>query len=259
MSGTASRSADAPDRISVVTGAAGGIGRATVNALLARGDRVIAFDVDPSPFVQSDHLTPLAGDATRAADVETLLHTAVALGGLHVLINLVGSPCTGRFEALTLDDWRTGFELNLTSVWLVTRKLLPLLRATAGDRVIVNLSSTLARVSDPDTIAYGAFKAALEHLSRTLAIDLAADHIRVVAVAPGPVSGTRSDQQWSEEQFGRLNPLGRFATPNEVASVIAFVSSTAASFVTGCVYAVDGGDSALGVGWGAPRRLGPLS
>jgi NAD(P)-dependent dehydrogenase (short-subunit alcohol dehydrogenase family) len=246
-----------PSRVSVITGAAGGIGRAVAQALLERGDRVIAFDVEPSTLAPADRLTIIRGDATNPADVQRLAEAVSSLGGLHVLVNAIGAVCTGRFETLTLEDWRVGFENNIVSAVHVIRALLPMLRATRGDRVIVNLSSTLARVADPDTIAYGSFKAALEHFTRTLALDLAPHHIRVVAVAPGPVSGTAADEQWAEDRFARLNPLGRFATPAEVAGVIAFLSSAAAQFITGSIYAIDGGDSALGVGWGSTPGLRP--
>lgn len=241
-------------RAAVVTGAAGGIGRAVARKLLAEGYRVFAFDRDP---ITTEHpgLTAVQGDATSPDDVARLAAAVQAHGPLHVLVNAVGLACEGSFDDLTLETWRASFDLNLTSVFLTTQALLPLLRQAGGDRAIVNLSSTLARVADPQVIAYGTFKAALEHFSRTLALHLAKDGIRVVVVAPGPVSATASESRWAEDRYAKLNPLGRFATPEEVATLIAFLAGPDAGFITGSVHAVDGGDSALGAGWGFLEQL----
>jgi NAD(P)-dependent dehydrogenase (short-subunit alcohol dehydrogenase family) len=119
-----------------------------------------------------------------------------------------------------------------------------------GDRVIVNISSTLATVADPETLAYSTFKAGLEQLTRALALELAPAGIRAVAVAPGPVSATGGEADYDTPDFARLNPLGRFATVEEIAGVVGFLASPAATYITGIVLRVDGGDSALGAGWG---------
>lgn len=245
---------DGPPRVALVTGAAGGLGAAIAEHLLAEGYRVIGFD-RRAISTSIERLTGVRGDATSEADVRALADRVAEQGPLHVLVNAVGSVCVGRFEDLTLEQWRAGLDANLTSVFLVTRAVLPVLSRATGDRAIVNVSSTLARVSDPETIAYGAAKAALEQLGRTLALDLAPRQIRVNTVAPGPVAETTAEARWDEAQYGALNPSGRFARPAEVARVVAFLASDASAYITGGVYAVDGGDAALGVGWGPLRRL----
>ncbi len=170
-------------------------------------------------------------------------------------MNGVGSICSGGLRTIALSDWQHKFDLNLTSVLLCSRAALPLFKRSTGDRVVINLSSTLARVTDPDTLAYGAFKAALEQMTRAMALELAPQGIRAVVVAPGPVASTGGEAAWEEERYTRLNPLGRFATPDEIADVIAFLASPQARYITGTTLRVDGGDAALGIGWGSFDRL----
>jgi NAD(P)-dependent dehydrogenase (short-subunit alcohol dehydrogenase family) len=184
-----------------------------------------------------------------------MFRVVAGLGDLHALVNGVGSACSGGLRDLNVNDWQRKFDLNLTSVLLCSQAALPLLEQRVGDRVIVNLSSTLARVADPDTLAYGAFKAALEHMTRSMALELAPQNIRVVAVAPGPVAATGGEAAWEQERYVRLNPLCRFATADEIAGIIAFLLSPAACYITGTTISVDGGDSALGIGWGTFNRL----
>ncbi|HEX6292619.1 MAG TPA: SDR family oxidoreductase [Herpetosiphonaceae bacterium] len=243
-------------RIAVVTAAAGGIGRATVRRLLADRFAVVAVDVDAAALdelkaaASTDALQTIVGDMTSEHDVARVFGQVAQAGPLAALINGVGSTCSSELRALSLDDWQRLFALNLTSVFLCTRAALPLLEAASGDRVIVNLSSTLAQVADPQTLAYGAFKAALEHLTRALALEVAPSGIRAINVAPGPVAATGGEAAFETDDFARLNPLGRFATVDEIAAVIAFLASPDAAYITGTTIRVDGGDSALGAGWG---------
>ncbi len=249
------------ERVAIVTAAAGGIGQATVQHLLHAGYSVTAVDIDPGALehladrLPSDRLHTIPGDMTDTEQVEQVFEAVATQGKLHVLVNGVGSTCDSSLRGISPEAWQRMFELNLTSVFLCIRAALPLLQAAVGDRVIVNISSTLARVADPQTLVYGACKAALEQMTRSLALELAPQRIRVVAVAPGPVTGTGGEAGWEEERFTRLNPLGRFAAPAEVAHMIAFLASPAASYLTGAIYPVDGGDSALGIGWGPLDKL----
>jgi NAD(P)-dependent dehydrogenase (short-subunit alcohol dehydrogenase family) len=246
----------------IVTAAGGGIGAAVVRRFLARGLHVAAIDQDSDVLqhLVSSHVNPslhtFVADMTSEDQVRAVYEQVADLGDLRVLVNGVGSTCSGGLRDLSLGAWQQGFDLNLTSVFLSTRAALPLLERSTGDRVIINISSTLARVADPETLAYGAFKAALEHWTRAAALELAPQGIRVVAVAPGAVSGTVGEAAYEEAEYERLNPLGRFATPDEIAGVIAFLASSEARYITGAVLPVDGGDAALGVGWGSLPRLG---
>ncbi len=248
-------------RVAVVTAAGSGIGKATAQRLVRDGFTVLAVDIDVAALAHladKHHDLPLhthAADVTDEQAVERVFAAADQLGALHVLVNGVGSICSGGLRTLALSDWQHKFDLNLTSVLLCSRAALPLLERSQGDRVILNLSSTLARVADPDTLAYGAFKAALEQMTRAMALELAPQGIRVVAIAPGPVAQTGGEAAWETERYAALNPLGRFATPNEIADVIAFLASPQARYITGTTLRVDGGDAALGIGWGTLNRL----
>jgi NAD(P)-dependent dehydrogenase (short-subunit alcohol dehydrogenase family) len=248
-------------RLAVVTAAGGGIGRATVRRLLADDLMVVAVDRDAAALaalqteLQSAALLTIAGDMTSPADVAHVFALAAQHGPLAVLVNGVGSTCSSSLRELTLVEWQRLFDLNLTSVFLCVQAALPLLEATSGDRAIINISSTLAQVADPQTLAYGAFKAGLEQLTRALALELAPSRIRAVAVAPGPVADTGGEAAFETDAFARLNPLGRFATVNEVAALIGFLASSAAAYITGTTIRLDGGDSALGAGWGPLQAL----
>jgi NAD(P)-dependent dehydrogenase (short-subunit alcohol dehydrogenase family) len=248
-------------RLAVVTAAGGGIGRATVRRLLANNLAVIAVDRDAAALdalateLQSAALLTIAGDMTSAADVARVFARAAEHGPLAVLVNGVGSTCSSSLRELSPGEWQRLFDLNLTSVFLCVQAALPLLERAPGDRVIINISSTLAQVADPQTLAYGAFKAALEQLTRALALEIAPSRIRAVAVAPGPVAATGGEAAFDTDTFARLNPLGRFAGVDEVAALIGFLASPAAAYITGTTVRLDGGDSALGAGWGPLQTL----
>jgi len=248
-------------RVAVVTAAGSGIGKATAQRLLRDKFTVLAVDIDAAALagLANEHqdlpLHTHVADVTDQQAVERVFAAAAQLGALQVLVNGVGSICSGGLRTLALDDWQRKFNLNLTSVLLCSRAALPLLERSTGDRVMINISSTLARVADPDTLAYSAFKAGLEQMTRAMGLELAPYSIRVVAIAPGPVASTGGEGAWETARYAQLNPLGRFATPDEIADVIAFLASPAARYITGTTLRVDGGDTALGIGWGSFDRL----
>ena len=250
-----------PSRIALVTAAGGGIGSAAVQHLLTSGLAVVAVDRDAAALEALQACLPAAalhtftGDTTSEAEVAQAVELAGSLGELAVLVNGVGSTCGSSLRDLTLGEWQRLFAVNLTSAFLCIKAALPLLEAAAGDRVIINISSTLAQVADPETLAYGAFKAGLEQMTRALALEVAPQRIRAVAIAPGPVAATGGEAGFETDENARLNPLGRFARVDEIGALIAFLASPAASYITGTIMRVDGGDSALGAGWGPLHAL----
>ncbi|MHB1242169.1 MAG: SDR family NAD(P)-dependent oxidoreductase [Gaiellaceae bacterium] len=234
----------------VVTGSTGGIGLETARLLVAEGARVVTSGRSGPPgigetlHVQGDLAEPGApGHVVDAA--------VVALGGLDVLVNNVGFAVQARFEDVPDSEWESMWQLNVMSYVRAIRAALPHLRATRG--AIVNVSSTAGKRPSGGMPHYSVTKAAVLSLSRLVADLYAADGIRCNAVTPGPTAteawlgeGGLADQQGGEREavlakVGAGRPLGRLAEPEEIASVIAFLASERASYVTGAAWSADGG------------------
>lgn len=243
----------------LVTGGTKGIGRATAESLLALGAQVLVVARDPETVeatrrgwrtegregdaVVADVTVP-EGRARLVKEVEK------RWGALDVLVNNVGAGLRKPLAELTEEDVEGLVARNFSSALHVSRVLFPLLGA-GSDATVVNVGSVAGLRSVRGSAVYGALKAALQHLTLTLAVEWAPRRIRVNAVAPWftrtPLAQGLLDQAEVRASILARTPLGRVAEPDEVASAITFLCLPAASYVTGHTLVVDGGMSAAGL------------
>ena len=241
----------------LVTGGSDGIGLETARLLTDEGARVAVASRTPATAAESIGATPVAVDLSEPEAGERAVSAATdALGGLDVLVNNVGVARIAGFEQLTEDDWQQAWDLNVMSYVRCIRAALPALRESRAP-AIVNVASTSAKRPSAGMPHYSVTKAAVLSLSRLVADLYASAGIRCNAVCPGPtltqawtgIGGladqTAADSDRSRDDVlnavGQGRPLGRMATSDEIAHVIAFLCSPRSSYVTGAAWSVDGG------------------
>ena len=236
------------DRVAIITGAAGDIGMAMAERFAAAGARVALVDRIVSTLKDSFAVECDVSDEeqVRAA----VAQIATQHGAIHILVNNAAADTPkSRVADLALEDWQKHFAVNVTGAFLMAKHAIPHLRA-AGGGVVLNIASQLGRVTSPGSAAYSASKAALISLTRSIALDHAADHIRAVSLSPGAVMTSRLTRRYgSEDAVNRdlagRHPIGRLGTPQEVANAALFLASNEASFFTGVDVLMDGGYTAL--------------
>ena len=259
--------AELSGKVALVTGAGRGIGRAAAARLARGGAAVVLADVDGAAARAAADELAAAGlrvadeqaDVSDGAAVRAVVdRTADRFGGLDVLVNSAGVQRYGTVVETSEELWAEVFAVNVTSAFLMSRSAIPLMRERGGG-AIVNVSSTQAYAAQPSAAAYVTSKGALNALTRAMAVDHAAEGIRVNAVCPASIdtpmlrwaAGHLADGRRPEEllaEWGAAHPVGRVGTSEEVAEVIAFLAGPHAGFITGADYRVDGGLlAALGV------------
>ncbi|MGQ4430770.1 MULTISPECIES: SDR family NAD(P)-dependent oxidoreductase [unclassified Streptomyces] len=243
---------DLTERVVIVTGAGSGIGRATAHAFADAGAHVLGVgrrrDALEETAAGHPRITPHPADLRATGTAQEVTDTAVRRWGhLDTLVNNAGATQVMPLAETTAEGIAALFDLNVTAPSLLARAALPHLRQRRG--TIVNVSSTYGHRPLPGAAHYAASKAALEQLTRTWALELAADGIRVNAVAPGPTESqaltaaglpAATVEQIKREETGRI-PLGRRGEPHEIASWILRLADPATTWLTGQVLTIDGG------------------
>jgi len=253
-------------KVALVTGAAGGIGAAVAHKLIQSGTKLVLTDHHEASLKQVLHemrqrgaeVSAISADLTKTEQLEELVKkSAGQYGTIDVLVNAGGIMDTRPFLEITVEQWNLMFQINVTGTFLLTQLVSKVMIEQGTGGSIVNLSSAAGRYPRPLAAHYAASKAAIISLTSSAAVSLAPYKIRINAVCPGMVD-TQMMQKVREERsriwgmpqedvqkrWNQIVPLGRFASPDEVASLIAFLASDEAGYMTGEAVGINGGTDA---------------
>ncbi len=244
------------NKTALITGAASGIGRATAQLFAREGASVVIADLNPQGQTVADEIKSAGGhaifvptDVTRAEDCQRLVdHALSEFGTIHILFNNAGIIRRASVLELTEEDWDRVMAVNVKSIFLLSRPVIPVMIKSGGGSII-NTASGWGLAGGARAAAYCASKGAVVLLTKAMAIDHGPQKIRVNCICPGDTDtnmlrtearqlGEKEDRFLAESA---LRPLGRVGSPDEIAQAALYLASDASSFVTGTALVVDGG------------------
>jgi 3-oxoacyl-[acyl-carrier protein] reductase len=245
-------------RALVVGGGGGGIGRAITRGLAAAGSALAVVDVDQERAEEAAaeaeaagvRAVGLAGDVRSSSDVDAFVaHAVRELGGVDILVTVVGGQLAfvppARVHEIADEDWELMFELNLRYVGRVVRAALRVFLEQGTGGTIVSVGSITGVAGSPEQGAYGAAKAGLASLARSVAAEYSREGIRMNVVAAGPIATPVAQAAQAEAELDWI-PMGRAGTRDEVANAAIFLASPLSSYISGQTLIVDGGATAVG-------------
>jgi len=242
------------NKVAIITGGGSGIGRGIAAAFAREGAKVVIAGRDSRKLettageIGSACLAQPA-DVSNPDDVQKLVSKALEkFGGIHILVNNAALLLPGTAESLTEEEWDQTFNVNVRGLWLLSRTVLPHLRANGGGSII-NIGSVLSLVAARSRVAYAASKGAVLAMTRAMALDHAPEKIRVNCICPGIVE-TEMVARFNMDENARrqrvaMHPLGRFGNPEDIAQAAIFLASNESSWITGAAFPVDGGYTAM--------------
>jgi meso-butanediol dehydrogenase / (S,S)-butanediol dehydrogenase / diacetyl reductase len=241
------------NKVAIITGGGSGIGKAIAMAFVREGARVVITGRDNKKLEAAaveigGECLAVSADVSNAGEVRTLMSTAVEkVERVDVLVNNAAVLLPGTAESLTEEDFDQTMAINVRGLWLMSRAVLPLMR-TGGGGSIINIGSVLGLVGARNRVAYSASKGAVMAMTKAMALDHAAENIRVNCICPGIVA-TEMVAKFNTDEAVRkqrlaLHPMGRFGRPDDIASAAVFLASDESGWTTGSVLTIDGGYSA---------------
>jgi len=238
-------------KVAIIAGGGTGIGRATARLFAAEGARVVVFGRRPAPLEETVELIAagkgqalaVAGDAAREEDVARLVETTQREhGGVDVLVNCVAVRVRAPLGEISAAEFTEVLRINLVGAFVLTKAMAPAMRARGGGSII-HMGSALGTVAAPDFAPYVASKGGVHQLARAAAVELIQDEIRVNVVAPGTIDTPigQGVPEFRRHLLKHRIPIARAGHPDDVAGMCLYLASDAARYVTGAVFAIDGG------------------